>query len=70
MNNLLCFKDLKVGDAFLDVLSCGGRGLKLSEYRYFSFDKNKVYGFMDNKKNDSDNAHYIKCDIEVTTHDT
>ena len=64
MSKLVCYKDLNVGDVYCNTLMeeyC----LKLSEYRYFSFDKKKIYGFCDNKKNDSDNAYYIKCDFMV-----
>ena len=66
-SNLYSYKELDVGQFFLETIN--GKpwhyGIKLSPCRYFDLDLNHVFGFADNKINDSDTKMYLKCDYEV-----
>ncbi len=65
-SKLYSYKELDVGQFFFRSYGNGGYyGIKLSPGRFFDLDDNRVYGFADNKVNDSDEKCYLKCDYEV-----
>lgn len=57
-DDLMTYKDMEKGQIFYDVEShC--YGIKLSPARYYSFHDECVWGFCNNRPNDSDVKHYL-----------
>lgn len=63
---LVAYKDMPKGQCFYRV-DCQEFGIKLSPYRFFSFNWNRVFGFADNKPNNSDTKRYLPVDISFRT---
>lgn len=57
-NDLMTYKAMDKGQIYYNVES-HEYGIKLSPARFYSFRWECVYGFCDNKPNDSDIKHYL-----------
>lgn len=57
-DDLMTYKDLEKGQVYYNAETYE-YGIKLSPARYYSFRYETVYGFCDNKPNDSDRKIYL-----------
>lgn len=64
------YMELPKGSFFCDLRFTGGYfGIKLSEFRYYSLEDKRVYGFAEGKANTSEDKAYIICNAEVWNRD-
>ena len=56
--DLVAFKDMEKGQIYYNTVS-HEYGIKLSPARFYSFRWECVYGFCNNRPNDSDRKHYL-----------